>query len=62
MQLMLETLMPPSTSQQDPEFELMLIEVAKGVLKRSAMLGDRSVPILVAAGNGRGELTLVTPA
>lgn len=39
--------MPPSTLQQDPEFELMLIEVARGVLKCSAMLGDRSVPIWV---------------
>lgn len=44
--------MPPSTLQQDPEFELMLIEVARGVLKCSAMLGERSVPIWVEPETG----------
>ncbi|WP_158260565.1 hypothetical protein [Chlorogloea sp. CCALA 695] len=38
--------MSPSTPQQNPEFELMLVEVAKGVLKCTAMLGDCSVPNL----------------
>ena len=55
MQLILETLMPPSTPQQNPEFELMLIEVAKGVLKYSAMLGDRSVPIWVEPETGEAN-------
>ena len=45
--------MPPSTPQQNPEFELMLIEVAKGVLKCFAMLGDRSVPIWVEPETGK---------
>ncbi len=44
---MLKNLMPPLTLQQNPELELMIIEVDKGVLKCTAMLVDRSVPKLL---------------
>lgn len=47
--------MPPFTPPQDPEFELLLIEVAKGVIKCSALLGDRSVPIWVEPETGEAN-------